>query len=93
MDLTQTIRHIMLVEGKSFDFFVELGYENLSAFCTHYMMVGHDIESCYKLNTKTKAKQPRKRALKKDQPKNFVPVRDGRPEKSHVEDRVRIPIL
>lgn len=63
-----------MLEWKSFDFFVELDYENLPAFCTRYMMVGHDIESCYKMNTKTDAKQPRKRALKNTNRRTLSPL-------------------
>lgn len=85
MDLRQTLRHKVLVERKNFPFFVELDYENLPAFCSHCTMVDQDTESCFKLHMKTNVNQPHKRILEKDKPKTFVPVRDGRHAKDHMD--------
>lgn len=56
VDLTKTLRHKLLVGSNNFTvfFFVEMDYDSLPAFYTHGVMIGHDVESCYKLNTKKK---------------------------------------
>lgn len=50
LDLTGTIRNIILVERKSFAFFVEVTYENIHDFCDHCKFIGHNVGSCRKLS-------------------------------------------
>ncbi|MCI21095.1 hypothetical protein A2U01_0042259, partial [Trifolium medium] len=50
MDLSQTLRHKVLVERKGFAFFVELDYENLPQFCSNCKVIGHHVGNCKKLN-------------------------------------------
>jgi hypothetical protein len=49
LDLSQALRHSVLVERKGFAFFVDLDYENLPDFCTHCNMIGHYVEICKNL--------------------------------------------
>lgn len=50
MDLTQQLRHIVLVERKNFAFFIELDYKHIPMFCTHCKMLRHGFDSCNKVN-------------------------------------------
>jgi len=49
MDVSQTIRHKLLVERKGYAFFIDVEYENLPDYCTNCKTVGHYLEICKRL--------------------------------------------
>ncbi|MCI37614.1 hypothetical protein A2U01_0058838, partial [Trifolium medium] len=51
-DLKTNLRYKVLVERKGFAFFVELGYENLPAFCEKCAIIGHHTNNCKRYPTK-----------------------------------------
>lgn len=49
LDLTGTFRNNILVERKSFAFFVEVDYENMPDFCDHCKFISHNVGKCRKI--------------------------------------------
>ncbi|MCH81737.1 DUF4283 domain protein [Trifolium medium] len=82
MDLSQTLRHKVLVERKGFAFFVDLDYENLPHFCSHCKVIGHHVGICKKLNyvEEEKIEKEVTDTIKplKETNKIFVQTKDGR---------------
>lgn len=66
MDLSNDLKYKVLVERKGYAFFVELGYDNLPAFCSNCKITGHNIEKCRKVN------EPRKQARQTEKETNEV---------------------
>lgn len=54
MDLSKDLKYKVLVERKGFAFFVELGYDNLPAFCNYCKITGHSLDKCRKWNEANK---------------------------------------
>jgi len=50
MDLSKDLKYKVLVERKGYAFYVELGYDNLPAFCNYCKITGHSVEKCRKWN-------------------------------------------
>lgn len=50
LDVSQTIRHKLLVERKGFAFFIDVVYENLLDYCTNCKSIGHYVDICKRLN-------------------------------------------
>lgn len=46
IDLSQTLRHKLLVERTWFAFYVHLEYESLPAYCSYCKTIGHHIDYC-----------------------------------------------
>jgi hypothetical protein len=88
MDLTQQLRHKVLVERVGYAFFVELDYENLPAFCSHCRCIGHFVENCRRIVGKDKeqAEAPVKKRSGKEQNKVYVQAADKRIEQSRVNE-------
>jgi hypothetical protein len=86
LDLTQALRHKLLVERKGFAFYVDIEYENVPDYCTHCRAIRHHIDFFKKWYPEgepgpNKEKlMPRKQA--RDNKQNFVQVRDGRVEQN-----------
>lgn len=84
IDISQTLRHKILVERKGFTFYVELEYENVPDFCSFCKTIGHHVDYCKKWygedeklaeNDVTKKKKQAKESKK-----DFVQTKDGRQE-------------
>jgi hypothetical protein len=88
MDLTQQLRHKVLVERVGYASFVELDYENLPPFCSHCRCIGHFVENCRKIAGKDKeqAEAPVKKRSGKEQNKVYVQAADKRIEQSRVNE-------
>jgi len=46
MDFSRKLFHEIVVEREGFDFTVQVAYEWLPDFCTHYQSIGHDVIVC-----------------------------------------------
>lgn len=46
LDLTNELNFKILVERIRFSFFVDLEYEKIPEFCSHYICIGHSIGNC-----------------------------------------------
>jgi hypothetical protein len=88
MDLTQQLRHKVLVERVGYAFFVELDYENLPAFCSHCRCIGHFVDNCRKIVGNDKDQgvldAPGKKKSGKEQSKVYVQTADKRIEQNRV---------
>jgi len=49
MDFSRKLFHEIVIEREGFDFTVEVAYEWLPDFCTHYQSIGHDVTACRRL--------------------------------------------
>jgi hypothetical protein len=58
MDLSKELKYKVLVERKGYAFFVELGYDNLPAFCSYCKMTGHSLDKCRKIAEKNDNSKP-----------------------------------
>jgi hypothetical protein len=74
MDLSQTLRHKVLVERKGFAFFVELEFENLPHFCSNCNVIGHHVGNCKKLNYT----------------EDEIPVKDGKDKQKQAKEANKI---
>ncbi|KAK2428073.1 hypothetical protein P8452_42228 [Trifolium repens] len=50
IDISQPLRHKVLVERKGYAFFVELDYEHIPEFCSHCRIIGHHVNNCKRIN-------------------------------------------
>ncbi|WJX67277.1 hypothetical protein P8452_51766 [Trifolium repens] len=90
MDLTQTIRHKVLVERQGFAFYVELDYENLPDFCTNCNIIGHHLNNCKRLQSSKENQTIKEHFIARKQTrevkKTFVQTRDGRVDQGTSKD-------
>ena len=61
LDLSDQLRHGVMVERKGYAFFVDFEYENLPDFCTYCKSVGHYVDICRRrqMNDKETMVQPK----------------------------------
>ncbi|AET02520.1 hypothetical protein MTR_8g041780 [Medicago truncatula] len=82
MDFSRKLFHEIVVEREGFDFTVEVAYEWLPDFRTHYQSIGHDVTACRRLyprkettTTKEQIAQGKKHVpIKKA---NWVPTKEN----------------
>jgi len=53
LDLSKKVFYEVLVEREGFAFPVDIEYEGLPDFCTHYHNIGHSINSCRRLHPRS----------------------------------------
>lgn len=85
MEITNDLRHKVLVERKGYVFFVELEYENLPDFCSYCTCAGHYFGNCKRKPQKNapvneKENVPKKKRLQKPR-KEFVQIKDNKKDK------------
>lgn len=81
LDVTQPLRHKVLVERKNFAFFVDFEYDNLPDFCSYCKKIGHYVEICKSINREKvqyQVNNPKK--VTTESKKEFIVSKDGRKE-------------
>jgi len=92
IDLSIPLRHKLLVERKGFAFYVELAYENVSAYCSHCKAVGHHMDFCKRLYPEEEARQENtvKKQQNKFPKKVYVQTKDGRVEQGKENPAINV---
>jgi len=84
IDLSQTLRHRLLVERTGFAFYVDLEYENFPDYCSYCKTIGHHIDYYRRYYPEEPVVNEKERMVTKKQAKEpkkvFVQTRYGRLE-------------
>jgi hypothetical protein len=82
MDFSRKLFHKIVVEREGYSFTVEVAYEWLPDFCSHYQNIGHDVTTCRRLYSRKVTTTPNKQIAqgKKQVPAKkvtWVPIKDN----------------
>jgi hypothetical protein len=90
IDLSQTLRHKLLVERKGYSFYVDIEYENVPPYWTYCKMIGHHVDYCKKWHVEEEVVPgneniPKKKHVR-EQRNFFMQTKDGRQEQGKTKE-------